>query len=113
MSISKRILFERHSEDDAARAKIKKSNGDYAAKFTFRLPRRRKGADGRWDVAWMWHLDKAADQLGLEYVNINDGMFFETEANRKAVVQRAKELEASYEERTRQHNERWRRLFRD
>lgn len=93
MSISKRILFERHPEDDEARAKIKKSNWDYVREFTFRLPCRRKGKDGKWDPCWPSYLARAAEQLDIEFVFVNEGMFFRLDKHRTATLNRAKQLE--------------------
>lgn len=96
MSITKRILFENHPEDDAARAEIKKSNWDYIREFAFRLPCRRKGPDGRWDSCWPGYLSRAAEQLGIEFVFVNEGMFFRLDEDRAQVLQRAKQLEKEY-----------------
>ena len=110
MSLSKRLIFERHPEDDEARAKMKKSNWAYVEKFKFRLPCRRKTAEGKWDPVWPSYLVRAAEQLDIEYVFVNEGMFFQRREQCELVRQRAKELERRDTEATLESALVWQRL---
>jgi hypothetical protein len=90
---------------------MRKSNWDYVDKFKFRLPCRRKTADGKWDSCWPSYIVRAAEQLDIEYVFVNEGMFFQRREHCELVLQRAKELERRDAETAREHALVWQRLL--
>ncbi|WP_440657746.1 hypothetical protein [Ensifer adhaerens] len=75
MSISKRILFERDPNDDAARAEINARVAEAISDFSFKVPLRRKNqlsASPRWDPFWPNCVMQAAKDLGVKVKCVND-----------------------------------------
>lgn len=68
-----------------------------------RIPTRRKNPlhGRRWDPNWPSCLSRAARDLGVEAVNINDGLFVATEVEAERVKERAQELWERFAERLR------------
>lgn len=62
----------------------------------FRIPTRRRnvfpGAIGRWCPFWANRVSRAADELEIEFIHVNDGMYFHTKAERDQTFARAEEL---------------------
>jgi hypothetical protein len=92
MSLTKRVLFGKDPALDQIRRRIGEENWAYVDKFPFRVPmrRRNKGAGTpQWDRHWPISLERAVEELKLEVVRVNEGMFFRSEHQRDAAVRLA------------------------
>lgn len=95
MSLTKRIFIDRDPAYAEVRRKAAEEIRQHLAAFTHRLPTRRRNrwsARPHWDPLWPSSLAEAARELGIESVNVNDGMLFRTAVDRDAVKVRAEEL---------------------
>jgi hypothetical protein len=94
MSRTKAFLFDRLPQDDARKAELTAEFKQHAAAFAFRVPTRRKNPLGRprWDPLWPACLRKAAKELGVETIQINDGLHLRSIEDRELVVERAEAL---------------------
>lgn len=103
MSATKRLLFGGglHSEPfkPAWSAKLE----ELEARLTVRIPMRRKNPlhGRRWDPIWPSCLARAARELRIETVQINDGMFVATDAEADRVKAYAQKLWDEHAERLR------------
>lgn len=99
MSLTKRIFREKDPAFEDVRQNHAISNEEYFKQFPFRLPTRRLPKrpiyNKRWDPLWPSCINKAARELDIETVHINDGIFFKTADQMKLVKDRATVL---YEE---------------
>ena len=77
MSMSKRLLFDRNPLDEPYRERMRREAWERMEGFTHRIATRRRNPAGRpyWDPLWPSSLSRAARELKIEVVLINDGMF--------------------------------------
>lgn len=95
MGFTKSVLFDNDPAHDGIRKEWAEERDRLFAEFTVRLATRRKNqlpGRGRWDPLWPGTLHKAADELGIKSVNINDGMFFRTAEDRDRTRSRAEAI---------------------
>lgn len=95
MGLTKSILFDNDPAHDEIRKELAEQRDKLFAEFAVRLPTRRKNrleGGGRWDNLWPSSLSQAAKELGIESININDGKFFRTAAERDRTRARADEM---------------------
>jgi hypothetical protein len=92
VSVSKRLFFDNDPADDEARRRLRELHWEHIEQFTFRIPTRRlnkRELPHEWDSLWPGSLSAAANELKIECVCVNAGMFFRTEEERDAVQARA------------------------
>ncbi|MEY9103762.1 hypothetical protein ABIA24_006735 [Sinorhizobium fredii] len=61
--------------DDAARALIKANREQTISEYRFKIPLRRKnrlGAGVKWDPIWPNSVKQAANELNIEFIQVND-----------------------------------------
>lgn len=95
MGLSKRIWIDRDPAYAEVRQKYAEEASERANQFTFRaaLKRRNKAVSNpHWDPIWRNAPYRAAKELGVEHVTINDGIFFRTAEDRQAVLDLAEKL---------------------
>lgn len=95
LSLTKRIWFDRDPAYEDIRQRIGEENQRYIEQFKFRAPlnRRNKLADRpHWDPIWPSSLDRAAEELKIEVVRVNEGIFFRTREQRDATKRLAEVL---------------------
>lgn len=95
MGLTKRALFDNDPAHDGIRQHWAEERDRLFAEFTVRLPTRRKNrllGGGRWDSLWPGSLAKAANELNIDHIGINDGMFFRTVEERERTARRGEEL---------------------
>lgn len=83
MSYSKRLLFENHPADNAARAQLQADIGRRIDQFPAKVPTRRKNrlpTSARWDPLWEGCLDAAARELSIETIRVNEQVCTRTDA---------------------------------
>ncbi len=103
MSATKRLLFGGGLQAELFKSEWSAKLDELEARLTVRIPMRRKNPlyGRRWDPTWPSCLEQAARELGIEAVNINDGMFVATDADARRVKERAQELWKEFAERLR------------
>jgi hypothetical protein len=103
MSATKRLLFGPGLQSEPFRSERRAKLEELEARLTVRIPTRRKNPlyGRRWDPNWPSCLARAARELGIEAVNINDGMFVATDADAERAKERAQELWERFAERLR------------
>ena len=81
MSATKRLLFGGGRQSEPLKSAWKAKLEELEARLTVRIPTRRKNPlqGRRWDPLWPSCLARAARELGIETVQINDGMFVATD----------------------------------
>jgi hypothetical protein len=92
VSLTKRIWIDRDPAYESARREYAEKAAEYRSEFIIRLPiRRRNSLASRphWDPIWPSSLARAARELEIEIVNVNEGMFFRTVVDRDEVEKRA------------------------
>lgn len=94
MSLTKRIWFDRDPAYDELRKRRAQEAWAYREQFTFRIATRRKSKIGarHWDPFWTSCLLQAANELGIETVNVNNGMFLRTKSDQELVKARAEAI---------------------
>lgn len=101
MGMSKRLMFGRNPLDDGARSRIRQQTSDYLSEFAHRLPLKRKARDGAryWDNLWPISVQQAADELGHEVVNINEGLCAREAEHIEAIRTRAEAIWRGFKDR--------------
>jgi hypothetical protein len=91
MSMTKRIWFDRHPEDDPIRERLRAEASDDLQPFVHRIAMKRRNSAGRpyWDAFWPVSLNQAARELEIDVVRINGGMFTRQAEERQAIEARA------------------------
>lgn len=91
VSRTKAFLFDRLPQDDALRAELSRERAEHARAFAVRIPTRRRNPQGqpRWDPLWPASLHAAAKELGIDCIQINDGLHLRSTDERNAVLERA------------------------
>lgn len=95
MGLSKRIWIDRDPAYAEVRQKYAEEAWERARQFTFRGALKRQNkvvSDPHWDPIWRNTPYRAAQQLGIEHITINDGIFFRTAEARQAVMKLAERL---------------------
>lgn len=95
MSITKRILFDRDTTFDGARARMRTDFETLQAEFPFRIAGKRKARAGTsryWDAWWPASLTRSAEALGIETLHINGGVFVRTEDERNTLQAAAERM---------------------
>ncbi|HEV2818255.1 MAG TPA: hypothetical protein VGW40_13665 [Allosphingosinicella sp.] len=88
MSLTKRIFLENDPAYEDVRRRCGEEAWAYIRQFKFRIPTRRRNRAASypyWSPLWRTSLQRAVKELGVESVNVNDGLFLRTEADMKAV----------------------------
>lgn len=89
MSLTKRIWIEKDPAYEEVRRRYAEEAWQHIREFKFRAPLRRRNrcASGpHWDPLWPRSLERAAKDLELEVVRVNNGMFFRTSEQRDAAL---------------------------
>jgi hypothetical protein len=94
MSVTKRILFGNGSEYAEPRSALAMEFWDRASQFKHRvaLKRRNELPGPFWDASWPNCLRRAIDELCIEAVPINGGLFFRSPEDKSAVTALAEKL---------------------
>lgn len=103
MSATKRLLFGGGIQSEPFKSAWSVKLKELQARLAVRIPTRRKNPlyGRRWDPHWPSCLARAAGELGIETVHINDGMFVATDAEAERVKAHAQELWDEHAERLR------------
>ena len=92
MSYSKRVLFGDDPADDAARAAIAVSISRTIDAFPCRIPAKRKNrlsSQPYWDPFWPNSIERAAKELCVECIRVNDQICIRTDEELTRVKERA------------------------
>ena len=91
MSMSKRILFGKEPLPESMRAERQRNLERLQSQFTVRIPTRRKNPfyGRRWDPMWPGCLARAARDLGIESVHVNDGLFVASDSDAERIKEQA------------------------
>lgn len=95
MSLTKRIWLDRDPAYEDVRQEAARETAVYLAEFTHRIAlrrRNRQAGGGYWDVFWRSAVHRAAEQLNLEGVSINDGFLLRKAEEKSAVTALAETL---------------------
>lgn len=95
MSYSKRVLFGDDPADDAARIAIAASAARTIDEFRCKIPMRRKNrlsTAQRWDPVWPNSVTRAAKELGIDYIQVNDQICTRTREEAARVKEKAELL---------------------
>ena len=100
MSRTKAFLFDKLPQDEVIRAAMAREWSSRAKEFVVRIPTRRANPQGRprWDPLWPSCLHKAAQELRIETMQINDGLHLRNIAERDMVLERAEVMLAQRRE---------------
>lgn len=103
MSATKRLLFGGGVQSEPCKSTWSAKLEDLQVRLTVRIPMRRKNHmySRRWDPHWPSCLARAGRELGIETVQINDGMFVATAEDSDRVKTRAQEFWVEHAERLR------------
>jgi uncharacterized protein YfaT (DUF1175 family) len=99
MSRTKRFLFENHAVDEPAKATLRAEFSERLSKLPVRIATRRKNKrpGRRWDPLWPSSLAKAARELAIEALRVNDGMFVATGEDAARLIERAEGIQSATE----------------
>lgn len=94
MSATKRLLFNRDRLPETISAQWSAKRDALESRLTVRIPTRRKNTvfGRRWDPLWPSCLRRAADDLSIEFMRVNDGLFVASEHEADRVKARAEAL---------------------
>lgn len=95
MSYSKRVLFGGDPADDGARIAIAVAAAKKIDEFRYKIPMRRKNRLGntpRWDPFWPNSIERAAKELGIAYIQVNDQICTRTREEAARVKEKAELL---------------------
>lgn len=94
MSATKRLLFGGGLQSEPFKSAWSVELDEARARLTVRIPTRRKNRlrGQRWDPLWPSCLERAARELGIEAVRINDGIFVATDADAPRLKEHAQKL---------------------
>lgn len=104
MSATKRLLFGGCLQSEPFKSAWSAKREELESRLTVRIPTRRKNPlyGRRWDPHWPSCLARAARELGIETVRINDGMFVATDEEAERVRTEAQRFWDEYAERLRE-----------
>lgn len=88
MSLTKRIFIDRDPAYAEVRERNGRENAAYREQFGYRIPinrRNPRGGKPHWDPYWPRCLSVAADDLEIEGIYVNSGMFLRTAEERDRV----------------------------
>lgn len=92
MGLTKKILFDNLPEHDHIRDEMRAAASARTDAFPVKIPARRKnqmGTGARWDPAWASHVTKAAKELDIEFIHVNDQICFRSAPEADRVRARA------------------------
>lgn len=94
MSASKNLFFGKLPSSHPAKAELLGRLEEKQERLSVRIPTRRKNPlfGRRWDPLWPSCLRRAATELGIETLPVNDGLFVATDLDKERVTTRAQEL---------------------
>jgi len=94
MSSTKRLLFGGGLKSEPFKSAWNARLDELSARLTVRIPTRRKNPlyGRRWDPHWPFCLTRAARDLGIETMHVNDGIFVATDADAERLKDRAQKI---------------------
>ena len=107
MSATKRLLFGGGLQSEPFKSAWSGRLDELLARLTVRIPTRRKNPfyGRRWDPHWPGCLARAARDLGIEAVQVNDGLFVASDADAGRIREQAQKLWEEHASRLRKASE--------